>query len=83
MFPGIIGDDNRGKATAWSLFGSATAVGRNDESRHSSIQSLNATVDELAQLVGNGAKVTSAVAGFFGDKQLAQDADKLHRYLLK
>jgi|JI10StandDraft_1071094.scaffolds.fasta_scaffold233587_2 hypothetical protein len=77
------GDDNRGKATAWSLFGNATAVARQDSSRKSTIQSLNTTVEGLANLVDNGARLTSAVAGFLGHSELATRADSVRQKLIK
>ena len=82
MFP-FFGDDNRGKATAWSLFGAATAVAHQDESKKAMVQSLNTTVAELTELTRNGAKLTSVVAGFLGHEELAGRADKVHRLLLK
>lgn len=82
LFP-LFGNDNRGKATAWSLFGNATAVAAQDSSQVSSVQSLNTTVEDLKKLVGNGAQLTSAVAGFLGDQRLADDASKLHQLMLK
>ncbi len=48
MLP-FFGNDNRGKATAWSLFGTATAVAHQDESRKATVQSLNTAVSELAE----------------------------------
>ena len=80
FFP-FFGDDQRGKAVAWSLFGSATATASQHTGNNSTVQSLNTSVDELKQLIGNGASLTSAVAGFLGDHQLAEKAGNLQRML--
>jgi hypothetical protein len=83
MLLSIFGEDNRGKAVAWSLFGKATAIGRQHSDKSSSLKSISTTIDNVGTVIGNGAKLTSVVATVFGNHKLALRADSVHRRLLK